>query len=189
MARVLAAVLALAAGLAAFPAAAQIGQLSGFYAGGSLGASKVKTFCTDPAWFGGVGGCDNNGTALRVFGGYQMNRNIAFEIGYHHLGEASVPATDVRFSAFDAVSIFALPFGSGFSVYGKFGFMHGTAKAPRGKETNVDITYGAGLQYELWRGFAVRGEWQRYPGFGGPGPVFGADTDVDVFSLGALYRF
>ena len=179
--------LALAAGLAAFPAAAQVGHISGLYAGGTVGVTKAKTFCTDPAWFGGVAGCDNNGAAFRLFGGYQINRNIALEIGYHSLGEASVPAGDVKFDAFDAVSIFALPFGN-FSVYGKFGLMRGGAKGPRGKEDHFDITYGGGLQYELTRQIAVRGEWQRYPGFGGP-PSFGADTDVDVFTLGALFRF
>jgi OOP family OmpA-OmpF porin len=189
MARVQAALIALAflAGMTALPASAQIGSISGPYAGGSVGVTKVKTFCTDPAWFGGVAGCDNNGIAWRAFGGYQFSRYTAVEIGYHNLGKAQTPAADVRFDAFDAVGLVALPLGS-FSVHGKFGLMRGAAKGPGGKEDHVDITYGAGVQYEITRQIAVRGEWQRYPGFGGP-PAFGADTDIDVFTLGALYRF
>ena len=189
MARIHAALLALAllASVAVQPAAAQVGTISGYYGGGSLGYTKAKTFCTDPAWFGGVAGCDNNDLSWRLFGGYQFSRYFALELGYHNLGKASTPAADVRFDAFDAVGLIALPLGA-FSVHGKFGLMRGGAKGPAGKEDHVGITYGAGAQYELTRQFALRGEWQRYPGFGGP-PAFGADTDIDVFTLGALFRF
>jgi hypothetical protein len=35
------------------------------------------------------------------------------------------------------------------------------------------------VRYDIVRNFAVRAEWQRYNG----------DSDVDVFSIGALYKF
>jgi len=56
----------------------------------------------------------------------------------------------------------------------------------RRKETNNDITYGAGLQYDLTRQVGVSGEWQRYNKMGG-GSI--AETKVDVLSVGVLYRF
>lgn len=177
---------ALAAMLAAFPAAAQRGP-EGPYFGASIGVSKVKTFCTDPAWFGGVASCDNNGTAARLLGGYQFSRNFAIEAGYHSLGKATVPGANVKFDAIEASTLFLMPFGD-FSVFGRLGLMRGTAKAAGGQERNNDLTYGAGVQFEVSREFAVRGEWQRYPGFGGP-TTFAADTDVDAWSLGVVFRF
>ena len=183
---------ALAIALALFAAAAAAQRFpEGFYAGGSLGYAKAKTFCTDPALAGGAASCDANGSAWRVLGGYQFNRNFALEAGYHNLGKGKFAGGDMRFDAFEASGLFMMPLGD-WSLLGRVGFMRATAKGggalAGGKERNNDLTYGAGLQYELSRSFALRGEWQRYPGLGGP-PSFGGDTDVDVWSFGALYRF
>ena len=70
----------LALGLvAAAPAAAQD---SGVYLGASLGTGESTSVCE-----GIVGSCDDNDTAYRLFGGYQMNRNFAWELGYASLGD------------------------------------------------------------------------------------------------------
>ena len=65
-------VLALATSAFALPAAAQL-NMSSVYVGGSLGRSDYKV-------------PDETDTAWRLFGGYQLNRNFAAEIGYHNLG-------------------------------------------------------------------------------------------------------
>ena len=174
----------------ALPAAAQMGRDSGFYIGGSIGGSKAKDFCSSLG--GGATSCDEKDTAWRLLAGYQINRNFAIEAGYHDLGKFSTtgPAADVDANAWELVGIGAIPVGA-LSFYGKLGVFRGEAKgggaAAGTKETNGAVTFGLGLQYDITRQFGLRGEWQRYPKLGGGN--FGGDTDVDVFSLGALFRF
>ena len=68
-------VLALAASA---PAAAQD---SGVYLGASLGTGTSKNTCR-----GITGTCNETDTAYKLFGGYQVNRNFAWELGYGTLG-------------------------------------------------------------------------------------------------------
>ncbi len=160
-------------------AAAQ-SNLSSWYAGGTVGQAELKDACQ------GLGGCDEKDTALRILGGYQYNRNFAAEIGYHDLGEASAPAGATEAAAWELVGIGALPLGNQFSAYGKLGVYRGELEALGAEETNSDLTYGLGLQYDITRAVGVRGEWQRYSKMGG-GAV--AETDVDVLNVGVAYRF
>ena len=94
------------------------------------------------------------------------------------------------------MGIGAWPVSNEFSVYGKLGFYRGEAKASASltglgsgsfKETSTDLTYGVGVQYDINREFGIRGEWQRYGKMGGGN--FGGDFDVDVLSIGAIWRF
>ena len=58
---------------------------------------------------------------------------------------------------------------------------------------NNDVTFGAGLAYQFTANFGLRGEWQRYRNVGGGDVALGAGegqkSNVDVFSIGALWRF
>jgi len=115
------------------------------------------------------------GHRVRILGGYQINRNFAAELGYHDLGKmkATAPGAslDIKASAWELVGIGAWPVANQFSVYGKLGFYQGEVKAGASltgvgsgsiKETNTDLTYGLGVQYDVSREFGIRGEWQRY---------------------------
>ena len=157
----IAAVLALAAAASALPAAAQPmgGDRPGFYAGGSVGTN------------------DDEELAVRALGGYQIDRSFAAEIGYHRLGE--IPG-DTTARALEVVGLGFIPVGP-VSLYGKLGLFRGDAN----RGSNVDLTYGAGVQYDLARNISLRGEWQRYDGL----KTGGRDLDVDVMSLGAIFRF
>ena len=174
------ALLGVAALVLAGSAAAQQPSLSSVYVGGSLGQAEYKDGCS------GVANCDEKDTAWRIFGGYQFNRYFAAELGYHNLGEASAPAGALEGTAWELVGIGAYPIVDKLSVYGKLGFYRGELEAPGAKETNSDVTYGAGLQYDFVKNVGVRGEWQRYSKMGGGNLV---ETDVDVLSVGVLYRF
>lgn len=160
-------------------AAAQSDPAS-WYIGGTLGRSDFKDGCQ------GLGSCDKKDTAWRILGGYQFNRNFAAEIGYHNLGKASAPGLDTKANAVELVGIGALPLVDRFSVYGKLGAYRGELKTAAAKKTSSDVTYGAGLQYDFTKAVGVRGEWQRYNKMGG-GAL--AKTDVDVLSVGVVYRF
>jgi OOP family OmpA-OmpF porin len=171
---------------------AQGAQDRGWYLGASIGQSSHDIEGCD-----GNVSCDDKDTAWRILGGYQINRNFAVEVGYHQLGEvtASSPAGRVDFevNAFELVGIGAWPLANNFAVYGKVGLYRGETKATGNvggpideKETNTDLTYGAGAQYNFNPKFGMRAEWQRYAKMGGEAT---GESDVDVISLGVVVRF
>jgi OmpA-OmpF porin, OOP family len=188
------AVFAIAAFGFALPAAAQM-NTSAFYAGVSIGQSKFKDFCEGSGSLGAT--CDDKDTAWKIFGGYQFTPNVAFELGYTDLGKASfsLPFGGGTLSgkgeatAFELVGVGSWPLAEAFSIYGKIGLYHGEAKTTASfggstssdKDTGSEWTFGFGARYDFNRNIGVRGEWQKYNDFSG--------TDIDVLSLGVVYRF
>jgi len=126
-------------------------------------------------------------TAWKIFGGYQFNRHLAAEIGYHALGEASAPGSTLERKAWEAVGVASWPFNDRFSVFGKLGAYNGKLEARGNDESKTDATYGVGLRYDFTPHIGVRGEWQRYGKLGGDRGI--PETDVDVLSVGLVYRF
>jgi OmpA-OmpF porin, OOP family len=157
-------------------AAAQQPGLGSVYIGGTIGQAEYKD----------GGGGDDKDTAWRILGGYQFNRHFAAELGYHNLGEASAAGGALEGTAWELVGVGAYPIVDKLSVYGKLGVYRGELEAPGAEETNTDLTFGVGLQYDLLKNVGVRGEWQRYSKMGGGNLV---ETDVDVLSVGVVYRF
>jgi len=162
----------------------------GFYAGASVGQSKSDCH--------GGGSCDDKDTAYRIFGGYKFHPNIAVEGGYAPLGEtsASFPGGNVsaEANAWDLEGVGSWGLGNNFSVFGKLGFYNAEVKLgglASGKKTTTDLLYGLGGQYDFNRNLGLRLEWTRYSGVKSPDVlgVSGGDTDIDVVSLGALWRF
>jgi len=157
-----------------------------FYAGLSFGQSSVDVDCS------GVPGCDDSDSAWKILGGYRFNRNLAVELGYTDLGEASIDGGalgtfSAEATAFEVVAVGSWPVTNEFSVYGKVGVFRwdvdatgtGSLAAFSGSDSGTDITFGAGVQYDFTKQFGVRGEWQRYS----------ADDDIDVISIGVVFRF
>ena len=193
------AILSLAAATAfAGSALAQVTQETGAYAGLSLGQSKAKLDCA------GFSSCDDKDTAFKIFGGYQFMRYIAAEAGYTDLGKvkASAPGVSVEIKShvWELLAVGSYPIGtSGFAPYAKAGFYRGETKTnvsvtgggASNKETSTDITGGIGVRYDIMRNFAVRAEWQRYNKVKA-GTLVGVnigDSNVDVISIGGIYKF
>lgn len=159
---------------------------TGFYVGASVGQSTSDC--------GALPSCDDSDTAYRVFGGYRFNRNIAVEGGYTPLGEISSSiggGLKIETNAWDLVAVGIWPFTPQFSAFGKLGFYNAEMEASgvvSGKKTTTDLTYGLGLQFDFARNLGVRAEWQRYGGVEAPSTV-GGDTDIDVMSVGVLFKF
>jgi OmpA-OmpF porin, OOP family len=179
------AVAGLAAAMIALPAAAQMRSpsLSSAYIGATIGQSEFKFDC-------GVGeSCDTKDTAWRILAGYQFNRNLAAEIGYHNFGAAKFtgPGFDekVEGSAWELVGIGAFPLGNAFAVYGKLGGYYGKFEGGGASDTNTGLTFGIGGQFDVARNIGLRLEWQRYNDMG----ENDAKADVDVMSFGIVYRF
>ena len=159
------------------------------YLGGSVGQSKASDFCS------GVGNCDDKDTAWSVFIGHQFNRYVAAEIGFRNFGEVAtgVPGaeTSVKARAFDLVLMGVLPVGERFSLYTKFGayfaetdtFTNSPLGSTAGKDSNINMTYGVGAEWEFVRQFRLRLEWQRYQ------EMSSSDVDIDAVSVGLIYRF
>lgn len=140
-----------------------------------------------PYFGGSIGMNDDEEATWRLFGGYQVHRNFAVELGYADLGDMNIGGRGVNSEAWDLVAVGILPVFEGLSVLGKLGAYRGEARGSGLSERRTDLTWGVGAQYDMTRNLGVRLEWQRYTDFGRG--AFGAGGDQDVLSLGAIYRF
>jgi OOP family OmpA-OmpF porin len=187
-------------------------QDRGAYLGASIGQAEYQDGCA-----GVTLPCDEKGTAWRVFGGYQYNRYLAVELGYADLGgpkSSGVVAltggtaefsADSKITAWDLSALGSFPVVDRLSAYGRAGIyraeaegtsnftttgtvtVNGATSGSRSvSETSTGVILGIGLKYEFLRSLAMRAEWHRYFEVGGEG---GSDVDVDVLSVGLLYRF
>lgn len=149
---------------------------------------------------------DDRELGFKLFGGYQFNRYLALEGGYFDLGKFSFRATtlpagtlsgDIKLKGVNLDVVGLLPFTDRLSAIGRAGANYAEAKdsfattggidvldsSPGKKDTNYK--FGLGLQYALTDNWGVRGEVERYR----VNDAVGNDGDVDLFSIGMLYRF
>jgi OOP family OmpA-OmpF porin len=165
---------------------------TGWYVGGHFGQSSADCQVT-------VGSCDDSDTAWKILGGYQINRNFAVEFGYADLGTISVSAFGQTFNlettAWDLVGVGSWPFANQFSVYGKLGFHRSETEVGSAKDDGIDLTFGLGVRYDFSRNLGVRGEWQRYSSVStpsatqGPVTITASEGDIDLLSIGIVYKF
>ena len=161
------------------PAAAQMG-MSSVYIGGSIGQSEAKDACD------GIPGCDEKDTAWKIFGGFQLTPTFAVELGYTDLGEVSAPGISAEATAWDLSVLAGFPIGEAFSIYGRLGGYRAETEASTGEDdSNTGLTFGVGVGFNLSRNLGLRAEWQRYADVGDDVD----ESDVDVLSIGVLWRF
>lgn len=191
-------------GLACFAmAAALVAPLSaqaqsttlGFYGGLNLGQSKAREF--DCA---GLATCEDKGSFWKVYGGYQFHRNVSAEVAYVNFGRfrAADPAAGeqiIRSAAGEASIVLSYPASERVSLFGRVGGYYASTKSTTtfvaggqesAKENNSGLSFGAGLQIFVTRNLALRGELERFSKVGS-GDI--GDSDMDVYSIGALYKF
>src|SRR5882762_1616450 len=180
------AALGLAAAAIAMPAAAQDA-----YIGFAVGQSKFSLDdCANP--------CDDKGRAYKLFGGYQFNRFVAAEFGYTDMGKGTAGPAEFKANAWEisALGTWGVPLGArgiGLSVLGRLGVYNGEVKGTipslgvEAKHGTTDLTFGLGVQADLSRIIAVRGEWQRFSKMGGGS--LGDKSDVDLLTVSGLFRF
>jgi hypothetical protein len=197
-------VMAVLALMAAAPAAAQDAKFRNMYLGASMGLSMYHDFCDNAAVNSTtpVTSCEEKPNAYRGFVGYRFNRNLALEVGYAGLGQATAlanvggPLLPVRMKAkgWDYSAVLSFPFSDSLYGYGRLGAYTMrvwtdtfVANAPTvtTAETNTGFTTGLGLGYDLGI-LGLRADWQRYLNIGG-GSV--AEDTVDTLTLGVLFRF
>ncbi|HSI51982.1 MAG TPA: porin family protein [Ideonella sp.] len=167
-------------GLAALGFAAS-SRAEGLYLGGSLAA---------PQWHGPVNGSDgdNQGVGVNLYGGYSFTPNWSLEAGYMNLGRLKGDVEGLSTSAkaqggyLDAVG--TLPVGEGFSLLGRLGYAGANLKTTAGDDHGNGLKLGAGVQYDLSKQVALRGEWNRYRF-----DAFSDHQDIDQYSLGVKVGF
>lgn len=153
---------------------------NGFYGGAGIGQATIDA-CD------GVANCDDEDTSWKVFGGWEMNSNIAFEAGWVDFGEITGSAGGSAVSAeVDGWTLAAkgiLPVNEQFGVFGKFGMImwdvEGGGAASGMDDDGTDPMYGLGAQYMFTDQLGIVGEWEWYD----------IDSDIDLFSIGALFKF
>lgn len=173
-------------------------QDAGFYIGGAVGQSKTKI---DEAPFTALGATvtknDEKNSMFRIFGGYDVNKNLAIEAAYVDLGAFGVSGTIAAapFSAFGDTTGFSvsgvgtLPLSEKFSVFGSVGAFFSKVKASAtvatvagaARDSGTDLTAGIGIKYSLSKNWAARLEANHY----------GLDDngDATTYSLGLQYKF
>ena len=177
------------------------GMDTNLYIGGNVGQVRYRSTCDNVPV-----PCDDKDTGWRAFAGFRFHPNVAVEAGYFDLGKATAAGTfggaavaaDAQVTGAELTGLLVIPVWQQLSVFGRAGVartrvkVSGTAVAGAGafstnmKETSTDFTYGVGAQYALGSNVDVRLEWQRYDSVGGG--ALGKE-DLDLFSLGLLYRF
>ncbi len=131
----------------------------------------------------------------RIFGGYALNDVLAIEGGYISFGDAdlTVPgfsnvSASVEVTGFEIATVGNLPINSQFSLFGKVGLLFWDAEisasnssgSASASETDSDVFFGVGGQYEISGNLAIRGSWERYAT---------GDIDIDFLSASAVFGF
>ena len=201
------------AALAAIASPFAVGDDAGWYGGLSIGRSSAdidNTKITSSLQGAGLATTsmteDNRDTGYKLFAGYKFNRNFALEGGYFDLGKFGFAATtapagtlngDIKLRGLNLDAVGILPFTEKFSAFGRVGANYaqtrdsfsGTGAVnvirpnPSTRETNYK--FGAGLQYDFTQSVGMRAEVERYR----INDAVGNKGDVDLFSVGLVYRF
>lgn len=143
---------------------------------------------------------------LKLFGGYQFNRNIAVEGGYFNLGKMGYTATTVptgtlkgemKVQGLNLDLVGTVPFSEKFSAFGRVGLTYADTKDsfsgtgavnvrdPSPSKQDANYKFGVGLQYDFTKALAMRVEAERYR----INDAVGNKGDIDLVSVGLIFRF
>ena len=152
--------------------------------GAQIGQTRSEFACP-------TGGCEDNTTAVKLFGGGKFNNTFGGEISYFRTQDFDRPAAaggDISVYALNFGLLAGIPLGANSSVFGKLGLMYGHTEVGSGSSGNGwGPSYGLGAQIGVTRGWALRADWDRYRF---KLPAGGGDREnVDAFMIGAQYTF
>ena len=203
------------AALAAFSAPSALAQDSGWYLGANVGRSgttiddaRIRSGLLGQA-LGTVSIVDRDrDTGYKVFGGWQVNRNIGVEAGYFNLGHfgytanTTPPGTlngDIRLRGLNLDLVGTLPLFGRLSALGRVGVTSiqardafsatGAASVPYASanpsQRSTELKLGLGLSYAFTDSLSMRAEMERYR----LRDAVGNRGHADLYSIGLVYRF
>ncbi|MDP2371416.1 outer membrane beta-barrel protein [Rhodoferax sp.] len=190
-----------------------LAQDTGWYAGTNVGRSQAKidtTRITSGLLGSGASAVtlteDDRSSAYKIFGGYQLNRNLGLEAGYFDLGRFGYTAITVPAGALNGTIklrginldlVGTVPVTERLSVFGRIGANYAQARDqftgsgavmvrnPNPSERATNAKVGMGLQYALSDSWTARAEVERYR----VNDAVGNKGDIDLASVGLTYRF
>jgi len=154
---------------------------SSWYVGGAVGMSRLQ-----PEGHNAWEVTDENDTAKKIYGGYNINRDFGLEAFWNDFGEAKIGSktgdndAKVSYRGYGANVVYHVP--------SYLGALHpivklGVAKLDTkgdgvavNQKNNFDIMGGVGAEYDLGEGFRVRAEYEYF------------DKDIDQVSIGLNWR-
>ncbi len=143
----------------------------GWYVGGGFGSSDDKVL-------------DETSSGMKVFGGYQFNKNVAAEVAFVDLGQfdaMGVPNALEQYGlAFEVVGL--VPIGQRGAFFGKAGlFLWSVDLFGMTVDDGTSATFGIGGEFGFSEHWSARIEWERFDDISG--------GDVDLISGSVVYRF
>lgn len=156
------------------------------YVGASVGQSAYDLDCA--AGFS----CDDYDVGFKVYTGGRLRDIVGLELAYIDLGKVDRNGNSSRAYGANLSLIGNLPVAQQFSVFGKVGTTYGWTRtfvasdsgAPSGEESGFGLSFGAGLNYDVNRNWAVRAEWERHRF-----EFVRDDERVDLYTVGFNYKF
>jgi opacity protein-like surface antigen len=166
---------------------------TGWFVLGSAGMTKYNDKEATPP---GIS-VDDSDVGFKLGGGYMFNRNIGVEAAYVDLGKEKFTApgfsADAKASGEVLAALGVWPLNDQFSLLGRVGIINATVKVSGGgadvKSTDVKLTFGVGGAFNLSKELSLRLEWDRYDKLGNSDPNSTGESDVDLISLGVVYKF
>ncbi len=144
---------------------------AGIYAGASVTQTALDVDDVD---------FDEDDTGLKVFGGWTFFKFLGLEASYYDMGSPANNLADVDLTAFGLTARGILPIGDHLELFAKAGYMAWDIESSLGDDDDTDLTYGAGAAWVFGGHISIRAEYE----------ILDVDgADVDLFSLGAAFRF
>lgn len=155
------------------------------YIGLNIGESTYDLNCGPGA------SCDDKDYGGKLYIGGKLNRMLGLELAYVNLGEVQANGGTTEAQLANLSLVGNVPIGDQFNIYAKVGGFFGwtdidttTPGVATGEENDLGWSYGAGLQFDINRNWAVTGDWDHYRV-----DFVDRTDDVELLSLGVLYKF
>ncbi|MEH6629106.1 MAG: outer membrane beta-barrel protein [Motiliproteus sp.] len=166
-----------------------VANAAGGYIGGSFGQTELEVSSADKAALATAGvSLDDTDTGFKIFGGYRYNDNIAVEVFYTDLGEATV-SSGANFAKIESDTLGValmgiIPLNTNIELFAKAGFHAWDAEASSnvglsGSDDGTDLVYGVGAAYNMQKA-SLRAEFERYEL---------EEEEVDMISVGLTFNF
>jgi opacity protein-like surface antigen len=104
---------------------------------------------------------NDDDTSFKAYAGYRLNSYLAFEGAFVDLGQFKDKNLDFDGKSVQASAHIGLPLGERVRVFGSVGAHAWDADGNASDDdTGVDLTYGAGIEVDVFRNIGIRAEYE-----------------------------